>query len=485
MSKIPRDLKYFSTGTFYLMLSSVLGFSLRLISRIVIARYSSVEVYGMFSIIWSEANFISILALFGLGQQLTIVLPRKLKNDQSKMIISSGFYVIVIGLFFYFFSLILNSFEDVFTLKYSTLISSFFILFLLFQFIYVGLKDFLGYFLLNMTQNLFFFIFVVFYRTSLSPNNLVSLLIISIIVSTCTGIIYLIKTHKINSSLQDIYSFSFIRIDRNRFYLFSADIVNNSILYLVLKIPEIVFNDLSIPAYISVAFSILAILILPSQMISTVMAPLISEQVTKRKKEELTSTFGFTLTFIFVLQGLTIIGSFCFGDMIISIYGSGYLLNSFMLFQILLFATTIDSLNYAYKFLVRNTNHENLFAAGKWLSLIIYLILQLVFSFILDKKGFSVVFAYTGYIIAQFLFYFLVIYKLNILSSNYNSMRISMWLIFLFFSSLLVFNISINTFTIIERFLVFFLNSCLFIVYLQIFRVINLKSIMIRYRFFF
>ncbi|MFW9905706.1 MAG: lipopolysaccharide biosynthesis protein [Candidatus Thorarchaeota archaeon] len=449
--------------------------SFRLISRIIIARFASIDVYGIYSIIWSETNFFSIIALLGLGQQLTIDLPRNKLQHQTDLVFSSVLYAIVIGLISGIFSIFFHYTGDINTIKYSLFVSIFFILYLLFQFVFIGLKDFFGFFLLSLFQNLFFFTFVVVFKDKLNPEILVLLLIISILFSILISICYLGKIQNFNFLHLRKYNFSIFKFNKRRFYLFSSDIVNALILYLILKLPQIYIGT-TLSAYISAAYSLIVIFLLPSQMISAVMAPLLSEQFERGSAEDMNTTLRFSVSLILLFQGFTTICIFYFGGYFLEIiYGQIYFTNSYLFLIGFMYSSIIDSLNYPFKFYIRNTNHESLFAKGKWISLIIFILILFVIFFSAIEKGISIIIAYIGFIVSQFSIYFLFTWKYNKKMKTSDIYKVLKWMVLTFILITVSFAIPMSNSALISRIVLFILSECVFVTLIHFTRIFNMK----------
>ena len=472
--------KYFTASLVFLVLSKVISLLFRMGSRIIIARYSSVDIYGLFSVIWNEMTFISTVALLGLGQSLTINLPRENREEKINSVLSALMFSLIVGVISLVISLIFYIINLDNTYKYSALISTFFIIFLFVQFVFIGLKDFLGYFIQILTQSLTMFILIIILRNILTIDLMVYLTFGSIAFSLIISFIYLLLRTKISLksiSLSDLKIFNF---SKKRLSLFLVDIVNSIILYLLLKIPQVMVNN-SLAGYINVAFSLVTFLLIPPQMISIVLGPIISKDFHESRISELNNSFRLSLGLLYIIQGIAIIVFSYFGNFFIKLlYGNEYITGSFLIFYGFLLAIIIDSFNYPFAFYIRNTNHERLFALGKIISLVCFIVpAPLMLYFFDDFVNLAIPVAYLISITSLLSFYFFYTIKLNERFELKDVKNITVWLAFVFISlisAMLTVNFIANQYYVL---LILFGNLIAFGGFIVITKIINIKSIFI------
>ncbi|MBD3189758.1 MAG: oligosaccharide flippase family protein [Candidatus Heimdallarchaeota archaeon] len=474
------NIKYFSTSLIFLILSKAISLLLRMGSRIIIARFSSVEIYGLFSVIWSEMTFISTLALLGLGQKLTIDLPREKKIEKRKSIISSLVYASIVGTFSLIVSIILNIINLENSYKYSTLIAAMFVIFLFVQFIFIGMKDFFGYFIQSISQSLSMFIMIVILRNVLAINLMIYVAFGSIVFSILlSGIYLLIKNKKeIHTiSLKEIKIFDF---SKERWNLFFVDIINCIILYLLLKLPQVIISN-SLAGFVNVAFSLITFLIIPPQMIAVVLGPKLSEDFFNKKLTNLQNSFRISLSLLYISQGFSIITFSYFGNFFIELlYGSKFLPSSSLIFYGFLLAVIIDSFNYPFALYIRNTNNEGLFALGKAISFVTFVIPEvLLLSIFGDYSDLAVPIAYLISILSLLAFYLFYTIKLNAKMEKKDIRKLLLWLAVVFTSTILA---MITRYFLKKQLFVLFVtagNLFLFSIYLIISKTINIKGLII------
>ena len=478
MSLTTRYFKYFSASLFFLILSKIISLTFRLGSRIIIARFTSVEIYGIFSVIWNEIFLISTISLIGLGQLLTIDLPRFENEDKQKLIITSIFYSIVLGFLSFSVSIIFFLLKSDNTLLYSSFISMVFILFQIFQFIFIGLKDFLGYFINLFSQNFIFMIFIAIFRKKLSLKIIVLIVFISVFGSLILSSIFLFSKHNISvkgifKQRSNIFSFS-----KRRIYLFIVDIVNTMILYLLLKLP-LIFVNASLSAYVNIAFSVISFVIIPPQMISTSMGPLISKESLSKDRRKMNNILRIGLSLIFVAQGITIIVFSHLGIPFIQLlYGNEYLVGSIFIFFSFLFTTTIDTLNYPYGFYLRNTNNEKIFSIGKIISLFVFIIFGVLFLIFMNQKGIGISIAYFLDIAFLFAFYFYFTVKRNPNHGLLDIRRLLLWMLFILLSVIGSIYVNHLISNLLHISLIMISNIILFVGFIILFKIINVKSLL-------
>jgi len=447
-------------------------------SRIIIARYSSVDIYGLFSVIWNEMTFISTIALLGLGQHLTINLPRENREEKIKSVSSALLYSSSMGAIALVISIIFYIVNLTNTYKYSTLVSVLFIIFLFVQFTFIGLKDFLGYFIQILTQSLTMFLLILILRKILTIEIMVYITLGSILFSIILSFIYLILRNK-NSlksiSLSDIKIFDF---SKKRIYLFLVDIVNSIILYLLLKIPQVMISN-SLAGFTNVAFSLVTFLLIPPQMISIALGPKISKDFHESRISELNNSFRLSLGLLYIIQGIAIIVFSYFGNYFIKLlYGNEYIAGSFLIFYGFLLAIIIDSFNYPFALYIRNTNHEGLFALGRIISLVCFIVsAPLMVYFFGSYVDLAIPIAYFISTISLLTVYFFSTMKFNERFESKDVKNITVWLAFIFvslISAMLATNFIVNQYFV---FLILFGNLFLFGLFIVITKIINIKSI--------
>jgi len=470
--------KYFTTSLVFLVLTQVISLLFRMGSRIIIARYSSVDVYGLFSVIWNEMTFISTIALLGLGQHLTINLPRENREEKIKSASSALIYALIVGIISLGMSLIFYIVNLDNTYKYSTLISTFFIIFLFVQFIFIGLKDFFGYFIQILTQSLTMFILVLILRNVLTIDLMVYLTFGSIAFSLIVSFVYLLLRTKFSLksiSLSDLKIFDF---SKKRLSLFLVDIVNSIIFYLLLKIPQLMVGN-SLAGYINVAFSLATLLLIPAQMLAMALGPKISKDFHESRITEVNNSVNITLGLLYISQGVIILIFSYFGDFFIELlYGSEYINGSSLIFYGFLIAVIIQSFNYPYAFYIRNTNHEKLFAIGKIISLVCFVVpLPIMLKFLGYYANLAAPVSYLISTIVLFAFYYFYAIKLNEKYESKDLKNMALWLFFVFIS-LISAMVTISFITnLIYVMLVFFGNLILFVLFVIFTKIIHIKSI--------
>jgi len=474
-----RKTTYFTKTLVLLSITQISSFLFRFISKIIIARFSTTEIYGLFSVIWNELTLISTLMLIGLGQEITIHLPRLLeaKNEANNLIISSIFYGITMGLIsaiISFSSALLNSDS---TLKYSAFLSITYILFFILQFIFVGLKDFFGYLILIISQNFIQFILIIILRNSLTINIIVICSFFSILVSLIIAFVYLslkkkIVFKRIFSNLKLIYKFR-----KERLFLFIVDVVNSVILYLMLKIP-LIYYGAELSGYISVGFSVLSLILILPQMIATAIGPVISQNFSKKNHEKLNHSFNIGLSLSFLLQGVLIITfSFFANYYIIVLFGKEYFLSTITIYYGFVICAIIDSFNYLFGIYIRNTDKEKLFAKGKIFTLTVFSALEIIFLKFMNNKGMSVTFAYFLGLVITFSTYYFSSIKDKKFNQNQITRRMFLWFIFMFISivTAIFTNFYVNKLYLTLLFSVIYV--LLFILFVWVARIINFREI--------
>lgn len=468
--------RYFTTSLIFLFLAQAISLLIRMGSRIIIARFSSPDIYGLYSVIWNEMTLISTIALLGLGQQLTINLPRENNEKKKQSILSAIIYASIMGIVSLIISIIFYFLKINNSYKFSFLISALFIIFLFIQFIFIGLRDFLGFFIQSVTQNLSMFIIIIIIREILTLDIIVYVLLSSIGFSVLFSALYILIRTKM--SLQKIKQIKIKLLDFNkkRISLFLVDIINSLIFYLLLKLPQIIIGN-SYAGFVNIAFSLVAFLIIPPQMIAIALGPKISEYFHNSRLDKLQNSFRMSFSILYIFQGIIVIVFTFFGDFFLELlYGNEYLVRSRIIFYGFLLAVIIDSFNYQFAFYIRNTDNEKLFAIGKIISLIAFIIPEITLLFVLnDYIQAAVPVAYLISTLSLLAFYFFFTLKLN---KNYEKqdLRIFLsWLAFIFINNIL----ALVTIVFIQNLLyVLFItlgNILIFIIYLIISKTINFK----------
>ncbi len=470
--------KYFSASLIFLLLSHAISLLARMGSRIIIARFSSPDIYGLFSVIWNEMTLISTIALLGLGQQLTINLPRENSQKKRESVYSAVIYATIIGSISLIISIILFVVNNTSTYKYSFLISAFYICFLFFQFIFIGLKDFRGYFIQMVVQSVSMLILIIILRNTLTIDKMIYCTFGSVGVSILISIFYLIFKAKsvrtIFSTKINIFDFS-----KKRFNLFLVDITNSVIFYFLLKLPQIIISN-SFAGYVNIAFSLTALLIIPAQMIAVAVGPRISKDFHENKLDELHKSFRISLSILYIMQGIILLVFSYFGEYFIEIlYGDEYIAGARIIFYGFLLVVVIDSFNYLYSIYIRNTNHEKIFTIGKLLSLVAFVIPEVIFLSTFNGENIqtAVPLAYLISTLSLLAFYFFYSIKLNSKLEKRDIVTFIMWIAFMLSNviiSLIVVHYLENWIFIL---LALIANLIIFILYLVFSRTINLKSI--------
>ncbi|MHA1125034.1 MAG: hypothetical protein ACTSO7_11415 [Candidatus Heimdallarchaeota archaeon] len=470
--------KYFATSMVFLVLSQAISLLIRFASRVIIARYSNPDIYGMFSVIWNEMTFISTIALIGLGQQLTINLPREDTEKKRISILSSISYALIIGFISGMISLILFLVNNTNSYKYSLLISALFIAFMLIQFVLIGLKDFFGYFLLAVVQSSSMLILIAILRNILTIDIMIYITFGSIGLAVLCALVYLLikyKPLKEKITLKELKLFSF---SRNRIYLFIVDIINSTIFYLLLKLPQVMVNN-ELAAYINVAFSIIAFLLITPQIVGTIFGPVISKDFIEQKYDEIQDSFRISASLIFLIQGILIIGFAFFGNSLIELlFGSEYIQGAYLIFYGFILSAIIDSFNYLYAFYIRNTNREKLFAIGKIISLVLFVGLEaLLLHFLTDYVSLAVPVAYFVSIVSLLVFYFFFTLKYNTKMNNKDVRDLLLWFVFMFVSLIAAMIIKIFIVEIGYTILIATAFIVLFLAFIILTKTINVNSL--------
>jgi len=470
--------KYFSSSLIFLILSNVFSILIRMGSRIIIARFSTVDLYGLYSVIWNEMTFVSTFALLGLGQQLTINLPRKNREEKIQSITSTIIYSSIISIITLVISIILYSLQVDSSYKYSTLISAFFTLFLFIQFILIGLKDFLGYFIQTAIQSISLFIMIIIFRNFLSIDLLVYFTFGSILLSILITVIYKIIRSKFAIRKISFANIKIFDFSKKRINLFIVDIVNSIIIYLLLKLPQIIVNN-SLAGFINIAFSVISFIIIIPQMISVSLGPKISKDHFDNEHSKLHYSFRISLSLLYIFQGIVIIAFSYFGDFFIELlYGKEYVIGSGLIFYGFILSVIIDSLNYPYALYLRNTDHEGLFAIGKIISLLTFVIPEVILLYTLKYYlELAVPIAYLISTVSLLSFYFFYTMKLNIKFDKKDTRNILLWLLFMFTSASIAFTLNHFIVNKIYLLLIMLLNLVLFFGYLLINRTLKPKSL--------
>lgn len=468
--------KYFSSGLIFLFLAQAIFLIIRMGSRIIIARFSSPEIYGSFSVIWNEMTLISTLALLGLGQQLTIDLPRQKGEKKKENIKSALVYATIMGAISFIIAIIFYFLNNG-AYKYSFLLATFYVVFLFFQFIFIGLKDFRGYFIQVAIQSISMFILIVILRNILTIEYMAYVTFGSIGIAVLISAIYLLikikSVHIILKTKVNIFDFS-----KKRMNLFLVDITTSVIFYLVLKLPQIIISS-SYAGFVSVALSIIYLLLRTPQIIAEVLGPKISQYYHKSEYDKLQNSFRTAISLVYVIVGPLIIIFSYFGDFFIDIlYGAEYFVGARIIFYGFLLAIIIDSFNYVYAIYIRNTDNEKLFTIGKIISLLFFVIPGISLLFILKNNyEISIPIAYLSSTLSLLVFNLIIILKLNKKYNNSDTRKLISWIAFMLFNSILAL-ISIHF--IQNRsynLLILIANIIVYVIYLLISKTVNIKSI--------
>ena len=476
MSLKSERLRYFSISIFFLILSQIAGQLFRFVARIIIARYTNTDLYGEFSVIWNEMLFVGLAVLIGLGQQLTIDLPRKEKKDKNHIIYSALIYSIILSVITGVIALILNLVNINSTYKYSMIISAFYVLFLLSQFVLIGIKDFFGIFLLNLIQNSSFLILIVLFRNNLTIDNIVYSTAGSILLASISLIAYIFLRHRysikeINKKELKIFDFSIKRL-----YLFIVDVVEGLMIYLLVKLPQ-VFLGSTYAAFISVAFSVMSFVVIIPQIITIALGPLVSEEFNKNNHAKMHASFRTSMSLIYVLQGIILLIFTYFGNSIIELlYGPEYIDGTFFIFYGFLLAVIIDSFIYPIGLYIRNTNHENLFGIGRIISLFTFVSLELLLLFLM-KDTMAIPIAYFISKLVLLSFYLFSIIKNNEKFDTIDVRKLLTWLLIIFtsFISAIIANHYLDN--IYYLILVSFIHIVLIILVIPLIKIVNLKNL--------
>jgi len=470
------NLKYFSLSILFLILSRVVAFLFRLVARIMIARYSTSEIYGVFSVIYNEMSIISLVALVGLGQLLTIELPRKNNPEKSNEILSSFIYSIILSVIISVIALIFNLVNFDSTIKYSMIISIFFIFSLLNKFILIGLKDFFGVFLLELIQNLTLLSLIVVVRKNLTINNIVYVLMGSIAFSSIVLILYIFIRHK--PSLKNFVKKEkkIFNFPKKRFYLFGVDIADSLVLYLLLKLPQL-FLGSTYAGYVNIAFSIMSIVLILPQIVTIALGPLISQEYALGKYDVMHNSFRISMSIIYSLYGIILFIFTYFGNPIIELlYGSNYSSTTSIIFYLFLFSIIVDSFSYPFGLYLRNTDNEIHFGIGKFISTMLFVVFGILLLFLLENMiSITIAYLISKVILTMYYFYSLKRIRTEFDSKDY--MKLVYWLIFTFTSFILAIIANYYITDYGYRLLIMFGHLSLYIIYILLLKIVNLKGI--------
>lgn len=394
------------------------GFSMifRFLIKIIIARFADLSIYGAYSIVWNEMTFLSTLFLFGLGQKMTIHIPRMNKDHQQKLIFQTILFCSLISLIAFLIFIISGNLFIETTYYHSLKISIMFLIFLSLKFIFIGLSDFFGYFLLDFLQNLLLLSGIIIFRQQLTLTLISNLSLLSITICVVSALFYLKIKHRIRLSHGRAKIIDILKFDDKRIYLFIVDVLNTVILYLLLKIPSIIV-DVGFSGYVDVAFSIMSFILIIPQMISISIGPSIakfdsnninpdihkknknkfSRKITKKVGEciEPFKQWYEGIEMIFLFQLLIIPFFMIFGREIIGFfYGENISTQVMTLYYLFLFNSIIDSLSNIFGILIRNLNFENKFAMGKIYRLLVFVPTSIIFLIFFPNKEIAIGLAY-------------------------------------------------------------------------------------------
>ncbi len=451
-----------------------------LISKIIIARFATPELFGYVSIIISEAHTISIFLSLGLYPLIRIELPRSNNKEKYSSIYSSILYFSIFSIFSLIISFIAFCLNSESTYSYSFLLSAVINFYNLIIAILSGLKKFSLMFVSNFIQVFLFFFLLFYFRNNLNLPNIVNYLFLSFLLSFFIPFLILFFRYK-NGIKKYIHISEFkvkkiFKFNKQRFFIFSIIIVNSIHSYLVLKIPEFL-GYIEDSAYLSISRGIATFLIIIPNVVGSSIGPIISKKYSLKKEGQINQILREGLTIIYLLIGLSTIIFAFHGDFIINIlYGENYLESTGIIYYIFLIGIVVNSLTITLSTFLINSKQERRYAIGRYILLISFLIIETVLLLTSNQVSIAVSISFIISFIVELIIYIYFIQKKN-QKINLNLRNLSLWLIFIISSIVLgMFCSLILNFTQITKFIISSANLAVFILFASTTKLVKFKE---------
>ncbi len=473
-------LKYYSYSMFFLFLSNITSSIFLFISRIIIARFATPELFGYVSIIISESQMFSLFLSLGLFSIITIELPRSNNREKFSSILSSILYFAIFSIFSLIISFIIFYLNSGSTYSYSFLVCAAINFFNLIIAILIGLKKFSLVFISNFIQSFLFFFLLFNFRSNLNLANIVNYLFLSFLLSFFIPFLILffrykdeIKRYIYNSDFKVKRIFGF---NKQRFFLYIIVIVNSIHSYLVVKIPEFL-GYVEDSAYLSISRGIVTFLVLIPSVVSRSIGPLISKYSFK-KEGQINQVLREGLTIIYFLIGISVIVFAFHGDFIITfLYGANYLESAGIIYYVFLIGIVVQSLTIIYSTFLAYSKQEKSYAIGRFILLIFFFISVPVLLLISNQVSITVSISFIVGYIAELIVFLYYIQKKN-QNINLNLRNLSLWIIFIISSIFLgMFCSLILNFTQMTKFIISLANLAIFILFASIIKLVKFREL--------
>ncbi|TFF88505.1 MAG: hypothetical protein EU549_02885 [Promethearchaeota archaeon] len=478
-------LKYYSSSFFFLFLSSVINILFLMISKIIIARFSNLEIYGFISVVISEGQTLSVFLAIGLFSIIRIELPRNNNFEKFSRIVSSILYFLIFSTLSFITSLILFNINSKATFAYSFFLCSIINFYTLAIMIFSGLKKFHYVFGISLIQNLFFFFLIFISRNNLNVLNIVNYLFLSYLLSYILpifiGFFFIYKNGKFDIK-QNLLNFNF-RIEKafifnkQRLYLYGTRISVVLQSYLLLKVPQFLGYTIQ-SAYLSISHGVPALLLIIPNIVDSLISPLISKQFSLNKKTRINQIIKEGFMIIYLLLGMGLIILSFHGDFIIIIlYNEKYLESAGIIFYIFLIGIIMESLTIPLKAIFINSNQEKIFAAGRYILLISFLLSLSILLLILNEILLAVSMSFIiGFIMELIVFIYYIKKKTQKILLNLKN--ILKWLIIVISSIFLgMFSSLIFNFPQTIKFIILCCNLLIFILFLWLTDLVSINEI--------
>jgi len=482
-------LVYYSTSMIFLLSSIIFNTIFNYVAKILIARFTSIDVLGNFFVLMSETQTLAIFVALGLFQTLVIEIPRYKSKQRLNKIVSalvySGFMglVLLISSIILFFSI---NYRD--TITFSLFVTSSNLIFLCLQSVFNGLKKFNYLFVNNIIQGTIFLSLISIFIKNLSIESLSFFLFISYFISSITILFfYILFSNKhfvsevFHMFLKDL-NITMISFSKRRFNLLFITLFSELNEYLVLKIPH-QFGYINETTYIGIGRGIASIIFIIPRVIFSSVGPIISTNYKKNNKNEIYKIFQESLLILFLLQGITVILFANFGNYILLLfYGCEYYFSSIPLFLFFLFIYVIRSIKRIFYAFLSNTNKEKQATIGRILSLIVFCLFSFFFIFISVDIMISIIISYFLGILLQFIiyYYFVIISMEQYKSSEFKNMIL--WIILMTLNIILASIIYVYVSNIFIRITIFLVNIVFYILFVYMIKLIDYKSLFLKIR---
>ena len=474
-------LKYYSYSMFFLFLSNITSSIFLFISRIIIARFATPELFGYVSIIISESQMFSLFLSLGLFSIITIELPRSNNREKFSSILSSILYFAIFSIFSLIISFIIFYLNSGSTYSYSFLVCAAINFFNLIIAILIGLKKFSLVFISNFIQSFLFFFLLFNFRSNLNLANIVNYLFLSFLLSFFIPFLILFFRYK-NGIKKYIHNSDFkvkkiFRFNKQRIFLFSIVIVNSIHSYLVVKIPEFL-GYVEVSAYLSISRGIVTFLILIPIVVRSSIGPLISKNYSLKKEGQINQVLREGLTIIYFLLGISVIVFAFHGDFIITtLYGAIYLESAGIIYYVFLIGIVVQSLTIIYSTFLAYSKQEKSYAIGRFILLIFFFISVPVLLLISNQVSITVSISFIVGYIAELIVFLYYIQKKN-QNINLNLRNLSLWIIFIISSIFLgMFCSLILNFTQMTKFIISLANLAIFILFASIIKLVKFREL--------